>query len=382
MNRPLRKETKLFRSTTIGKLKLRNRFVRSATFDGMAKKDGRVSDDQIALYTRLARGGVGLVVTGMASVHPSGQISGYQNTVHDDRCIAGLQRLAAAVHRRGAKVALQLAHAGREAFKYLAHKHATALAPSVVPDAPCGEAACRAMTDEEIEDIVRAFGDGARRAREAKFDAVQIHGAHAYLFSQFLSPFSNRRNDRWGGSLENRMRFLSAVYRAVRTAVGADFPVMIKLGVADGFPHGLQFEEGCRAAVECAGWGFDALEISQGLRGEHYSQTEFRTAIDRPEREAYFRDWCREVKARVAVPVMMVGGLRRLEQMEAFLRDGEADFMALCRPLIREPGLIERWAGGELKEPDCISCNACFNALLELQPLACAIRVRSERKPS
>lgn len=372
----------LFHPTAIGNMKLRNRFVRSATFDSMAGKGGRVSDDQIALYTRLARGGVGLIVTGMASVHPSGQISGYQNTVYDDNCIAGLQRLTAAVHRQGARIALQLAHAGREAFKYLAHKHSTALVPSIVPDDPHSEAVCRAMTDEEIENIIQAFGDGARRAREAGFDAVQIHGAHAYLFSQFLSPFSNRRIDRWGGSLENRMRFLSAVYQEVRTAVGADFPVMIKLGVEDGFPHGLQFAEGCRAAVECAGWGFDALEISQGLRGKHYSQTEFRTAIDRPEREAYFRNWCREVKTRVTVPVMMVGGLRRPEQMEAFLRDGEADFMALCRPLIREPDLIERWAAGDLKKPDCIFCNACFSALLELKPLACAKVGEREGNPS
>lgn len=382
MDRSLRKEEMLFRPATIGNMKLRNRFVRSATFDGMAERDGRVSGNQIALYTRLACGGVGLIVTGMASVHPSGQISGYQNTVHDDDSIDDLQQLTAAVHRQGARIALQLAHAGREAFKYLAYKHSTALVPSVVPDDPTSEAVCRAMTEEDIDDIVRAFGDGARRAREAGFDAVQIHGAHAYLFSQFLSPFSNRRNDHWGGSLENRMRFLAAVYREVRGAVGSDFPVMIKLGVEDGFPHGLQFEEGCRAAVECAGWGFDALEISQGLRGKHYSQTEFRTVVDRPDGEAYFRSWCREVKARVTVPVMMVGGLRNPERMEVFLRDGEADFMALCRPLIREPDLIERWAGGNLKKPDCISCNACFNALLELQPLDCVVNSRHGRKPS
>lgn len=368
----------LFHPTAIGSMKLRNRFVRSATFDGMADKGGRVSADQIELYTRLAGGGVGLIVTGMASVHPSGQISGYQNTVYDDDCIAGLQRLTAAVHRQGARIALQLAHAGREAFKYLAHKHSTALAPSVISDDPYSEAVYRAMTDEEIEDIVRAFGDGAWRAREAGFDAVQVHGAHAYVVSQFLSPFSNRRNDRWGGNLENRARFLAVVYRQIRSRVGPDFPVMIKLGVEDGFSHGLEFADGCRVAVKCADWGFDALEISQGLRGKYYSQTEFKTAIDRKEREAYFRRWCRDVKARVAVPVMMVGGLRDPEQMEAFLSDGEADFMALCRPLIREPDLIGRWAGGDPKKPDCISCNACFKALLNLCPLACAINGNCE----
>ena len=363
----------LFHPATIGKLTLRNRFVRSATFDGMAGKGGRVSAEQIALYTRLAHGGVGLIVTGMASVHPSGQISGYQNTVYDDDCIADLQRLAAAVHRQGAKIALQLAHAGREAFRYLTHKGSPAIAPSAVPEDPYCQAVYRAMTDEEIGAIVQAFGDGARRARAAGFDAVQIHGAHAYLLSQFLSPFSNRRDDPWGGSPENRMRFLSAVYQAVRGAVGPDFPVMVKLGVADGFPQGLQFADGCRAAVACADWGFDALEISQGLRGKHYSQTEFRTAVDGPKREAYFRHWCREVKSRVAVPVMMVGGLRRLDLMEAIIGNGEADFIALCRPLVREPDLIARWTGGDREKPACISCNACFDALLNLRPLACAI---------
>jgi 2,4-dienoyl-CoA reductase-like NADH-dependent reductase (Old Yellow Enzyme family) len=367
----------IFEPTTIAKMELSNRFVRSATYDGMANRDGKVSQEQVALYTALARGGVGLIVTGLTSVHTSGRISGFQNTIHDDGCKYGLERLVDSVHRHGARVALQLAHAGREAYKYQAYRHSQAIAPSVITEDPYCEASYRSMTEDEIAAIVRAFGDGARSARDAGFDAVQIHAAHAYLISQFLSPFTNRRTDRWGGSFENRSRFLHEIYLDVRAKVGPDFPVMIKIGVEDGFAGGLEFKDGCRMAVLCAQWGFDALEISQGLRGKKYAQTEFRTAINRPGRDAYFRNWCREVKSRVHVPVMMVGGLRNPALMDAVIRRGEADFVSLCRPLIREPDLIRRWQQDRKHEPACISCNLCFEALLDGRPLGCAVEAKN-----
>jgi 2,4-dienoyl-CoA reductase-like NADH-dependent reductase (Old Yellow Enzyme family) len=285
----------------------------------------------------------------------------------------GLKRLTDTVHRHGPRGALQLAHAGREAYKYQAYRHSQAIAPSVVPGDPYCEASCRAMTGDEIAAVFRAFGDGARRARKAGFDAVQVHGAHAYLVSQFLSPFTNRRTDRWGGNVENRNRFLHAIYHDIRTKVGQDYPVMIKLGVEDGFAGGLVFQDGRRIAVNCAQWGFDALEISQGLRGGKYAQTEFRTGLDRPERDAYFRTWCRKVKAQVTIPVMMVGGLRNPVLMETVVRSGEADFASLCRPLIREPDLVRRWERDLNHKPACISCNRCFEALLEGHPLRCVV---------
>lgn len=363
----------LFDTAAIGHLKIRNRFVRSATYDGMAEKDGHVSKKQIALYDALSRGGVGLIVTGLTSVHPSGRISGFQNTIHDDGCISGLKFLADSAHRQGARIALQLAHAGREAYKYQTYRHSMAIAPSFVSDDPYCEASYRAITEDEIAMVVQAFGNGARRAQEAGFDAVQVHGAHAYLLSQFLSPFTNHRTDQWGGSLENRSRFLYEIYGDIRAKVGPDFPVMIKIGVEDGFAGGLEFQEGRRVAIKCAQWGFDALEISQGLRGERYSQTEFRTTINRTGRDAYFRNWCSEVKSQVDVPVMMVGGLRHPALMETIIRSSEADFISLCRPLIREPDLINHWEHDSNYTPTCISCNLCFEALLDGTPLECAV---------
>lgn len=362
----------LFDGMKIGRLRLRNRFVRSATYDGCADKDGQVTEKQIHLYEELARGGVGLIVSGVASVHPTGRISAFQNIISDDSAIPGLKDLVDTVQSHGARIAVQLFHGGRESAVYQKYKKSVAVAPSLVANDPYCKLEYRAITEDEIIEIIGAFGDAAVRAKAAGFDAVQIHGAHAYLPSQFLSPFTNRRNDSWGGSLENRLRFLREIYKNIREKVGYDYPVLIKIGVADGFPEGLEFSEGKAAAVLCAEWGFDAIEISQGLRGKRYSQTEFRTRIKNPDQEGYFRRWCKEIKDAVNIPVMMVGGLRSFGLMEEAIQKREADFISLCRPLIREPDIIGQWEKGEGGNPTCISCNLCFEALLKGKPLHCA----------
>jgi 2,4-dienoyl-CoA reductase-like NADH-dependent reductase (Old Yellow Enzyme family) len=348
---------------------LRNRFIRSATYDGYAERPGKVSEKQIRLFEDLARGGVGLIITGISYVHPSGQISMFQNSVASDDDIAGLKHLTAAVHDQEAKIAIQLFHAGRERAKVFKGKDA--VAPSAVSDDPYFEESYRAIEENEIQEVIGSFGDAAGRAREAGFDAVQVHAAHAYLLSQFLSPFTNRRNDQWGGSLENRLRLHQKIYRDIRKKVGEDYPLLVKIGVEDGFPGGLEFPEGKTAAQHLAQWGFDALEISSGLRGSGYETTEFRTRVNRPDREAYFRPWCRAIKDQVDVPVMMVGGLRSVELMEEIIREADADYISLCRPLIREPGLINEWEKGNHRKGTCISCNKCFEAVVKGGALHC-----------
>jgi len=228
-----------------------------------------------------------------------------------------------------------------------------------------------AATDEEIRAIIRAFGDAALRAKEAGFDAVQLHGAHSSLLSQFLSPHTNRRTDSWGGSLENRIHIHREMYGDIRTKVGEDYPVMIKLGVEDGGPGGLKFNEGKIVACYLSELGFDALEISQGLMGKLWEETPMRTRINSIEKEAYFRDWCREVTGAIDTPTMLVGGLRTFELMEEIVRNHEADFISLCRPLIREPGLINDWKRGDTHRATCVSCNKCALALGEGKPLDC-----------
>jgi 2,4-dienoyl-CoA reductase-like NADH-dependent reductase (Old Yellow Enzyme family) len=361
----------LFEPTKIKTMVIRNRFVRSATVDNSAES-GYVSEKQIKLFTDLAQGGVGLIVTGMTCVHASDHIRPSQNSLASDQYLPGYKKLTASVHNWGAKIAVQLAHAGRERGKFIKDKKDQAIAPSFIEHDPyCETKNYRPMTQKEIWEIIDAFGDAAKRAREAGFDAVELHGAHAFLLSQFLSPYTNRRDDEWGGPLENRLRIHYEIYKTIRKKVGKDFPVLIKLGVQDGFSGGLEFEEGRKAAQLLAQLGFDAMEISQGLRGEWFEGTEFRTKIDRPDREAYFREWCKNIKHQVNVPVMMVGGLRTFELMEEIIQNGEADYISLCRPFIREPDVIKHWKSGNHRKAQCISCNKCIEALKNGESLYC-----------
>ena len=360
----------LFEPMKINNMHLRNRFVRSATYDGGADRKAHVTDMQVNLYTNLSKGGAGLIITGITYVHPSGQISKFQNSIAGDEFIYGLKRLTDEVHHWGAKIAVQLFHAGREA-RFPRSSDRVPMAPSFLQSDPYFNGKHRAMTEDEIGEMVSAFGDAARRAREAGFDGVQIHAAHAYLLSQFLSPFTNRREDQWGGNLANRLRLHSEIYKDVRQKIGEDYPVLIKIGVQDGFPGGLEFGEGKVAAESLAQIGFDALEISLGLRGPDYEYTEFRTKVDNLKQEAYFRDWCREIKKNVKVPVMMVGGLRTFELMEEIVRNDEADFISMSRPFILEPGIINDWQRGNRHRAKCISCNKCLEALKQRETLRC-----------
>jgi 2,4-dienoyl-CoA reductase-like NADH-dependent reductase (Old Yellow Enzyme family) len=219
------------------------------------------------------------------------------------------------------------------------------------------------MDDEEIEEIVEAFGHAALRVQEAGFDGVQIHGAHGYLVTQFLSPSSNRREDRWGGSLENRMRFVVEVTRAIRREVDADFPVMIKLGCRDYLDDGecMPIEEGARVAAALEREGMAFIEVSHGMGGRTFRR---RTSGKQgtPIEEAYLVPDARVVREATSLPLSVVGGMRSLPVMEAVVESGASDFVSICRPLIREPDLIRRWKGGDTRPADCVSCWACLKS--------------------
>jgi 2,4-dienoyl-CoA reductase-like NADH-dependent reductase (Old Yellow Enzyme family) len=371
----------LFTSSKIKNLVVPNRFVRSATYDAGAE-NGFVSDWQVELFSTLARGGVGLIISGIFHVTDLvAKVSSVQNLLTSDKFIPGLRRLAAAVHENGSKLAAQLYHPGRESFRRLNPLGIEAPGPTAIKagEDPFFEGSCREMSTEEVWAVVKAFGEAASRAKEGGCDAVQIHGAHAYLVAEFLSSQSNRRKDEWGGSPRKRLKLHTEIYNAIRAKVGEDYPVMIKLGVADGFPGGLELEEGLNAAVQLAELGYDCFEVSQGLRGVKWGQTEFKDKITKREREAYFRDWARLVKERVNAPVMMVGGIRSIDMMETFVTGKEADFISLSRPLVREPDLVASWRSGEIRHPTCISCNKCFENVLSGNRLRCMIRGKGKK---
>ncbi len=350
--------TRLFSPAAVGSLELKNRLVRSATAERLATEPvGRATPALAAMYRTLASGGVGLIITGHAYVHPQGKAHPEMLSVHCDEMLPGLRSLAEAAHAEGGRIALQINHGGQQCA---ARSVPETMAPSAVPS-PSGRVP-REMTAGEIQEAIDAFGQAARRARLAGFDAVQIHGAHGYLIGQFLSPHTNRRTDAWGGTLERRLCFLAAVCEAVRGQVGADYPVFIKLGMADNLervPDGLTAEEGARIVGRLADLGLDAVEISGGSGGDR-GDYNARLGVGTKEQEAYYRPLARMAKANTHLPVILVGGLRSRAVMDEVLASGDADLLSLSRPLIREPDLPRRLLSGEATASACISGGRCW----------------------
>ena len=367
---------KLFESTTINGMTLQNRLVRSATWEGMCEQDGKPTEKVVNWYRDLAQGGVGLIITGYAFVRPEGKQLPGKMGIHTDAFAGDYEKLTGAVHDAGGKVALQIVHAGGETDTNTAGRQP--LAPSAVkvdqfPEMPME------LSKDEISDIVTAFGEGARRAKAWGFDAVQLHGAHGFLINQFLSPLTNRRTDEYGGSMENRCRFLLEVYHKVRDTVGADYPVLIKLNAADHVDGGLEIDDAVYAAKNLSKAGIDAIEISAGTPASG-EKGPARGKINKPEREAYNLELSRKVKAAVGCPVMVVGGFRSYEVAEKAIRNDGMDYISMARPLIRESGLPNRWRKGDRSPARCISCNKCFMAGIEEGGIYCVIEKKEREK--
>ena len=366
----------LFEKSAVNGLALKNRLVRSATWEGMCDPDGRPTKKHIDCHAQLARGGVGLIITGFAFVSPEGKQMPGKMGIHTDDFIADFKRLTGAIHDAGGTVAVQLVHAGGQASAKVAGK--TPLAPSAVeteqfPEKP------EFMTEADIARIVEAFGAAAARAKVSGFDGVQLHGAHGYLINQFLSPLTNRRDDDYGGGVENRCRFALDVYHKVREAVGADFPVMIKLNAADHLEGGLETEDALFAASALDRAGIDAIEVSAGTPASG-AKGPARTRIDRPEREAYNVTLARRIKAAVGCPVMVVGGFRTIETAEKAVVEEGLDYVSMSRPLIREPNLPARWQSGDRRPAACISCNGCFKPGLREGGIYCVAEKKEREK--
>jgi 2,4-dienoyl-CoA reductase-like NADH-dependent reductase (Old Yellow Enzyme family) len=352
----------LFQPISIDAVEIRNRFLRSATWDRTGTDDGLVTDASVRIIEDLARGGVGLIVTGYAYVSEQGKAAVRQLGISHDRHVKGLSRLAKAAHDHGAKIAVQIAHGGAN-LGLLGRTGRLALAPSRIEGHPLSH---REATSDEILEIVRDFAAAAARGKEAGFDAVQLHGAHGYLLSQFLSPRTNHRTDEWGGSAERRRSFLVEVVRSVRRAVGEGYPVWMKMGLRDYTDDGLDVAEGLEALRALIAEGLSAVEVSSG-----FGARSARTARPGDEESAYFRAESAAAKGAVDVPVMLVGGIRSLGMAEDILKRAHADMISMCRPLIREPDLIARWQRGDTAPSKCISCNKCLAAGVKGEPLRC-----------
>jgi len=333
----------------MGTLCLPNRIIRSATGENMAHPDGRPQPRLGELWAELARGRVGLIISGHAFVHPSGQCHRGMSGIWTDDFIPDWRAITEAVHQAGGLVAMQINHGGRQC-------EAEAVPQRIAPSDwqyEDGSPPARPMTESEIAEMIWAFGQAARRAKEAGFDAVQIHSAHGYLINQFLSPCFNRRDHKWGGSPRKRRCFLEAVCREVRAQVGTDYPLLIKLGVYDEEPGGLTVEESLGTVAELAGYGLDAVEFS-GAAGGHNAPD----GILPGKGEGYFRFLAQRTRPLTDLPIISVGGYRACSLMEEVLQSGDADFVSLSRPLVLEPDLPLRFQQGQ-EASRCVSCGRC-----------------------
>ena len=351
----------LFEPFQLGPLQLRNRFVRSATQDWLCNPDGTVSAAQLELYRQLAQGGVGLIITSHSYVSsPHGRAAIKQNGIFADKFVEGYKRLVDAAHQHGARIVLQLSHAGRQTLPDIIDGQMP-LAPSDFYNEK-GDRVARAMTDSELEQLKEDFETAALRAKRAGFDGVQVHAAHGYLLAQFLSPYTNQRADLYGGSREARTALPAEIVYRVKAATGKSFAVLTKLNTTDGLnaPVQLSPEDAVYAAEMMAVHGADAIETSGGTARE--SRTVMaRPAINSPDQEAYFAAAARQIKEKVQVPILLVGGIRSVEVMNQVVSEGTADMVSLCRPFVREPDLVNKLAAQSQTKATCVSCNACFN---------------------
>ena len=359
----------LFDQTIINGMKLRNRLVRSATWEGMCEADGRPTDRLINCYRNLAKGGVGLIISGYTFVRPDGKHLPFKMGIHTDDFKAEMRAITDAVHDEGGSICVQLVHAGGQTDSATAGRRP--LAPSEVeveqfPEIP------QELSKDDIADIVAAFGAAAKRAKAYGFDAIQLNAAHGYLINQFLSPLINRRTDEYGGTIENRCRFLLEVYHVVRETVGEDYPVMVKMNGSDFLEGGLSMEDAVYAAKTMDAHGINAIEVSGGTSASG-DKSPIRTKINKPEREAYNLELAELVRKSVKCPVMVVGGFRSYEVADDAVRNKGIDYISMARPFIREPDLPRRWEQGDRSPARCISCNKCFGPGLNEGGIYCVV---------
>ncbi|MBW2063250.1 MAG: NADH:flavin oxidoreductase, partial [Deltaproteobacteria bacterium] len=346
-----RGDYKVFSAGQIGTMSVKNRLVRSATMIAAAAR-GRPTEEYIQMYRELARGGVAVIITGFMIPSRTDFRYGRQIFVYNDSHISGLQRVAEAIHETDSECRLvaQIGHSG------------ASVSPSGIKWPFPWKKKGRALTTDEVDAIVNDFADAIWRVKTAGFDGVELHGAHAYLLSTFLSPLTNKRTDQYGGSLEKRVHIIRAIMDKARKRVGPDFPIMIKLNSDDNAAKGIRPENFPALANEIVKTGVVALDVS----GNDCMKED----IENIEDEAYFFPGAKALD--VKTPIILTGGNRSVDHMEKLLKTNEIDFLGMARPLIREPDLPNRWLKGRGdKKATCISCNGCFGAIMQGKTAYC-----------
>lgn len=368
----------LFTPILIGGVEVPNRIVLPAMTTRLADAEGNVTDELIAYYRARAAAGVGLVTVEMSAPERAGRHRARELSLLEDGVIPGLRRLTGALHDAGARVSIQLGHAGSRAPRRVSGE--TPIAPTALPttvfEVEQQTETPLEMTAARIEQTTRAFVSVARRAQESGFDMVELHAAHGYLISQFLTPFENRRTDRWGGSLENRARFGLDVLRRIKAEVPG-LPVIFRIGVEDFFEGGLRMEDGVEVAVWAAEAGSDAVSVTAG----HYRSRPGAERMIPPMRyaEGAFVDFAARVKERVTAPVVGVGRLGDPARAESVVAGGSVDLIAVGRPLLADAEWPRKARAG-LPVRRCVSCNHCVDTMRAGAQISCVVNPTTGRE--
>ena len=356
----------------LGRLQLKNRLILPPMVTNYASaRTGAVSDQYIAYLEERARGGVGMIIMEASSVHPSGRGFLRGACIDSDYLIPKLRELTDCVHAYGTKIAIQLHHAGRETSACVTGQ--TLVAPSECPVAYSNERV-RTLTVEDMNILADAYAQAARRAREAGFDAVQIHGAHGYLLTEFTSPYTNKRTDEYGGSLENRFRFPLEVIKRVREAVGNDFVVTYRMTVDEGLEGGLTLAESCRMAPVLAEAGIDALHVVAG----NYASGDLIIPVQAsPRCSNEYRVEAIRKAVNGRIPVVVAGRIRSIDEAERLIQEGKTDFVAMGRALLCDPFIPQKAAEGDTLVRPCISCKeACESHVGKGLEIGCILNPR------
>lgn len=344
----------VFDQTQLAGLNLKNRFIRSATYDGFADKSGHMTKELFEVYENLAKGGVGTIITGLTYVSDLEAPLPGQMGIYDDSFIDEYKELTAMSHRYDTKIILQIVCLGSQTS---GETDKVMWGPSAVEDL-FYKTTPQEMTSQDILFVEAAFAQAALRAKQAGFDGVQIHGAHGYLLSKFLTPYYNRRTDSYGGSIENRARIVLETYQAIREAVGPEYPVLIKINCEDFMEQGMTFTECSYVCSKLAELGITAIEVSGGSGSSRPGEGTVRNVT--AAQESYFTSYAEKLAQEIDVPVILVGGNRKLAPLTDIINRTQVEYISLCRPLICESHLINRWQSGELSAAKCVSCNKCF----------------------
>jgi 2,4-dienoyl-CoA reductase-like NADH-dependent reductase (Old Yellow Enzyme family)/NADPH-dependent 2,4-dienoyl-CoA reductase/sulfur reductase-like enzyme len=360
----------------IRSLEIPNRLVMPPMGTALGNPDSTVSDANLAYIKRRAQSGAGLIITEITEVHPLGLAAPRCIGVWDDKFIPGLTKLAAVVHAQGSKIAMQLHHTGRENYILLRKKQA--IGPSAIPSFIFGFlGAPREMTPELIQETIAAFGSGARRAREAGFDAIELHGAHGYLLMQFLSKHSNQRTDQYGGDFRARARFMIDCLKAARKEVGNDFPISIRISGEECIKDGYTISDMQTIIPDLVSAGADMINVSFGTHGSPEVNIDTPNPSAPVEYGQGFKSYlARKVKEVTSVPVVSVGRYTDPFVMDEVIARGDADLIAVARQHLADPDFLKNAREGHPEDTlECLACNqGCIERLsLEQMPIRCAI---------